>query len=475
MPAMERLNKLYLKKFGKIPDEIRPLRSDGSDRKIYRVFSGNHSVIGILGSNREENEAFLAFSKHFIKYGLSVPEIYAEDIDAGAYLEEDLGDATLFTWMSDLRSKQGFNDEIKKMYQAVVTTLPQFQIIAGTSLDYSYCYQHIAFARESMSWDLHYFKHRFLNYYYKKRVDHTKLEQDFNTLIDFLLEEETKFFLYRDFQSRNVMIKNNRPHFIDYQSGRKGALQYDLASILFDAKADLPQDFRDEMVEAYIKTTQQIIDLDAARFKKYYYGFVCIRIMQAFGAYGYLSAVLGKTHFLKSVPYAIKNLEILIDKNVEIVNQLPTLKNIFLNLIDDKSLRNIEVDKSLIVRIYSFGFHKSGIPIDSTNNNGGFVFDCRFLPNPGREEKFKTLTGKDKDVIDYLEREPSVAEFLDHVFKIVAKAVENYRSRDFTDLMVSFGCTGGQHRSIYCAEKLVEYLKQKNIVTQIKHTEFEKK
>ena len=336
---MERLNKLYFQTYGTPPDTIIPLRSDGSDRKIYRIFKNSDTVIGILGNNREENEAFLEFSRHFRAFDLKVPEIFAQNLEAGAYLEEDLGDDTLFQWMLKIRDKHGFNDEIKQMYRKVVEVLPHFQITAGVSIDFSYCYQHIAFARESMSWDLHYFKHRFLNYFYKKKIDHTNLEKDFNILIDFLLEEEPAYFLYRDFQSRNVMIKNNEPHFIDYQSGRRGALQYDLASLLYDAKADLPEDFRQELIDHYIHHAEKIIDLNAPRFKKYLYGFVLIRIMQAFGAYGYLSAVKGKTHFFKSVPFAIKNLEILCEKNPDILNRMETLKSIYEDLISDKSLR----------------------------------------------------------------------------------------------------------------------------------------
>jgi len=471
---MNRLAKLYQQKFGRSPDEIKPLRSDGSDRKIYRVIAGEHTVIGILGSDYHENAAFLEFSRHFKKFGLRVPEIYIEDRDAGAYLEEDFGDVVLFDWMTAIRRHHGFNETIKNMYREVVEYLPRFQIEAGTSIDYSYCYQHQEFGVDSMQWDLQYFKRHFLNYFYKKKLNHTELEKDFNALIKFLLQEDRKYFLYRDFQSRNVMIKNGIPHFIDYQSGRRGALQYDLASMLYDAKANLPQDFREEMIEVYLKQASKLTKIDAARFKKYFYGFVLIRIMQAFGAYGYLSAVKGKTHFFKSVPFAIKNLEILLKKNIAVLNQLPTLREIFANLVEDKYLAEFQDRKELVVRVNSFGFHKSGIPRDSSGNNGGFVFDCRFLPNPGREEQYKMLTGRDQKVIDYFSKHPIVEDFLQNVFKIVDYTVDNYQSRSFSDLMVSFGCTGGQHRSVYCAEKLADYLKKKNITVKLSHLELEK-
>lgn len=340
MINLKRLEKLFFQKYNTLPDRIEPLRCDGSDRKIYRIFKNNQTVIGIIGDNREENAAFLKFSKHFKSFGLNVPDIYAENLNQGVYLEKDLGDDTLFLWMNKFRQQSGFSDIVKNMYCTVVETLPLFQITAGVSIDYSYCYQHIEFGRESMSWDLHYFKHRFLNYFYKKKINHTKLEKDFNTLIDFLLQEKREYFLYRDFQSRNIMIKNNVPYFIDYQSGRRGALQYDLASLVYDAKANLPEEIREELVDVYVSKVQHLIDFDHQRFKKYFFGFVLIRIMQALGAYGYLTVVKGKKDFFKSVPFAINNLEILFNKNIEIINQLPLLKEIFLNLIDDKSLRD---------------------------------------------------------------------------------------------------------------------------------------
>ena len=336
---MKKLAELYKQKYGTPPDKIIPLRSDGSDRKIYRIFKNNQTIIGISGNNREENKAFLKFSRHFRACNLAVPEIYAENLNDGVYLEQDLGDDTLFEWTRKIRQEHGFDDTIKNMYRKTIDFLPHFQITAGKSFDYSFCYQHISFGRESMHWDLHYFKHRFLNYFYKFQIHHTKLEKDFNTLIDFLLEAKQEYFLFRDFQSRNVMIVENNPYYIDYQSGRKGALQYDLGSLLYDAKADLPEDFRDEMINYYISKVNKITTLDKDNFNKYLYGFILIRIMQAFGAYGYLSVVKEKKHFFKSVPFAIKNLEILLRKDITILEILPTLKEIFLNLTDDKSLR----------------------------------------------------------------------------------------------------------------------------------------
>ncbi|MDZ7263241.1 MAG: phosphotransferase [candidate division KSB1 bacterium] len=471
---MERLKKLYLQHFGRPVDTIIALRSDGSERKIYRLLAGDHTVIGIIGVDHQENAAFLEFSRHFYKFGLRVPEIYIDNLDEGVYLEEDLGDETLFSWMTKIRQQSGFNDTIKAMYRQAVAYLPHFQIEAGQSLDYSYCYQHQEFGMDSMQWDVHYFKHRFLNYFYKRKIDHTNLEKDFSQLIKFLLQEDRQYFLYRDFQSRNIMIKNNLPHFIDYQSGRKGALQYDLASLLFDAKANVPQDFREELVDVYLENASRITRLNARRFNKYFYGFVLIRMMQAFGAYGYLSAVKGKKEFLKSIPFAINNLEILFNKKIAILDQLPTLRQIFSNLIEDRSLRQSPDESKLTVTINSFGYQKSGIPPDTSGNHGGFVFDCRCLPNPGREAQFANLSGKSQEVIAYLEQYDEVDRFMAHAQAMVEAAIANYLQRGFNHLQVSFGCTGGLHRSVYCAERLYQHLKKHPIELVVHHIELEK-
>ncbi len=341
---MKQLANIFKRKYGAAPDSIVTLRSDGSDRKIYRLFSGKQSFIGIIGDDADENIAFVEFSKTFRDFGLRVPEIYIADLKKGVYLEEDLGDFTLFQWMMGIREKHGFTDEIKNMYRTVIEYLPNFQIRAGSGIDYSLCYQHVIFGKHSMNWDLHYFKNRFLDVFYKYPVDDNAVEKDFRTLIEFLLQEDRKYFLYRDFQSRNVMIKDHLPYFIDYQSGRRGALQYDVASLLFDSKANLPQDFREEMVDSYLQQAQKLTPVDTNRFMKYFYGFVLMRIMQAFGAYGYLSVVRKKKHFFKSVPFAINNLRILLDKNLEIFNHIPTLYKVYTKLVSDKELTKFGSD-----------------------------------------------------------------------------------------------------------------------------------
>jgi hypothetical protein len=313
-----------------------------------------------------------------------------------------------------------------------------------------------------MQWDLSYFK-----YYFLKLADipfnEQLLEDDFNKLIDYLQSVDTGYFLYRDFQSRNVMINKGELHFIDYQGGRKGALQYDVASLLYDSKADIPQNIRQELLDFYIQNLREYKQVDAEQFKKSYYAYVLIRMMQAMGAYGFRGFYEKKTHFLQSIPYALQNLEWILT-NVDFPIEIPNLMEVFKNLINSEKLTRFKSKKrrnsTLAVSITSFSY-KKGIPDDNSGNGGGFVFDCRAIHNPGRYDEYKMFTGKDKPVIDFFEKENDMHEFLNHVFSIVDMSVEKYEERNFTNLMVSFGCTGGQHRSVYAAEKLIEHLRQK--------------
>ncbi|MCI0514683.1 phosphotransferase [candidate division KSB1 bacterium] len=339
MEALTHLQALFETTYHEPISEMLPLKGDGSERKIYRLKNPQRSVIGIIGNSPAENKAFVAFTRHFFDCGLRVPQIYAEDLARGVYLEEDLGDATLFEWMGQIRAQEGFSHRIIAMYQKVLSQLPHFQIRAGAGLDYSLCYQHREFGWASMVWDVHYFKHRFLDVFYQRPLDVGELEKDFIKLIEFLVSDAPVYFLYRDFQSRNIMIRDHEPHFIDYQSGRKGALQYDVASLLYDAKANIPEPVREHLVAHYLQELRSFLPVDEVTFKQYYYGFVLIRVMQACGAYGYLGVARGKAQFLKSIPFAIRNLELLLTKDT-ILNSLPTLKEVFTNLTQDEKLRH---------------------------------------------------------------------------------------------------------------------------------------
>jgi hypothetical protein len=343
--------------------------------------------------------------------------------------------------------------------------LPRFQVQAGRDLDYSVCYPCGSFDRQSITWDLNYFKYYFLRLA-GIPFSESALENDFGKLSDFLLSANCDYFLYRDFQSRNVMLRRENPYFVDYQGGRKGALQYDIASMLFDAKADLPPELRQHLLEHYLDALNGYARTERNEFLHHYYAYVYVRIMQALGAYGFRGFYERKAHFLQSVPFALKNLRWLAH-NVELPVQLPTLMDAFKNMLASEKLLGLagEADQ-LIVRIFSFSFHK-GLPKDESGNGGGFVFDGRNLPNPGREERFKTLTGRDQPVIDYLNQQESAHQFLASVLSLVDASVNTYQERGFKNLMVSFGCTGGQHRSVFLAEQLAKRLRARSHVQVI--------
>jgi aminoglycoside/choline kinase family phosphotransferase len=468
---MEILKKLFEQHFHAPVERVQPLQGElgGSGRKIIRLSGEKQSAIGILYNVREENVAFLEFSRHFRRHGLPVPEIYGEDLSQGAYLEEDLGNTTLFEYLSDHRNGAIIAPEAVAAYRKVVAVLPRFQVEAGRDLNYKVCYPRGSFDRQSIAWDLNYFKYYFLRLA-AVPFNEQALEDDFSRLTKFLLSADRDYFLYRDFQSRNIMLRDGEPFFLDYQGGRKGALQYDIASLLYDAKADLPPDLRQQLLNHYLDSLANFIDLDRAAFMQFYYAYVYVRIMQALGAYGFRGFYERKEHFLQSVPYALRNLRWLLH-NVELPIALPTLTEAFKSMVASDKLQNLtptSQPEKLTVRIFSFSFHR-GLPQDNTGNGGGFVFDGRSLPNPGREERLKNLTGKDAPVIDYLNQQESVHRFLVSVMSLVDESVSTYQRRGFKHLMVSFGCTGGQHRSVYLAEQLAKHLRDKNGVDVVVH------
>ncbi len=435
---------------------------------------------------REENVAFLEFSRHFRRHGLPVPEIYAEDLSLGAYLEEDLGSTTLYEFLSEHRDGATIAPEAVAAYRKVVAVLPRFQVEAGRDLNYKVCYPRASFDRQSIAWDLNYFKYYFLRLA-GIPFNEQALEDDFSRLTEFLLSAGRDYFLYRDFQSRNIMLRKivdrvpnevpnqDQPFFLDYQGGRKGALQYDIASLLYDAKADLPPDLRQHLLDHYLDSLAGFLDLDRSLFMHFYYAYVYVRIMQALGAYGFRGFYERKEHFLQSVPYALRNLRWLLH-NVELPIALPTLMEAFKSMVASNKLQGLtstSQSENLTVRVFSFSFHR-GLPQDDTGNGGGFVFDGRSLPNPGREERFKTLSGKDAPVIDYLNQQESVHQFLANAISLVDASISAYQRRGFKHLMVSFGCTGGQHRSVYLAEQLAKHLRARNgVEVVVRHREQE--
>jgi aminoglycoside/choline kinase family phosphotransferase len=466
---MDVLKQLFEQHFHAPATRIQQLQGElgGSGRKIIRFGNDRATAIGILYNVREENVAFLEFSRHFRRHGLPVPEIYGEDLNHGAYLEEDFGDTSLFEFLSKHRTGETIAPAVVDAYRKVVAVLPRFQVEAGKDLNYKVCYPRSSFDRQSISWDLNYFKYYFLRLA-GIAFSEQALEDDFSHLTKLLLNAPHDYFLYRDFQSRNIMLRDAQPYFLDYQGGRKGALQYDIASLLYDAKADLPPDLRRQLLDDYLDALAGFLPLDRAVFMQYYYAYVYIRIMQALGAYGFRGFYERKIHFLQSVPYALKNLRWLLH-NVKLPIALPTLLDAFNSMLASEKLQALASDAdNLVVRIFSFSFHR-GWPKDETGNGGGFVFDGRGLPNPGREERFKALTGRDAPVIEYLNQQESVHQFFASVLSLIDASVTEYQRRNFKNLMVSFGCTGGQHRSVYLAEQLAKRLRNRPGVEVVVH------
>lgn len=469
-PVPPALAELFASHFGGAPTRVDELRAHGSNRRLWRLhLAKGRTLIGVENPDLGENAAFVSFSRHFRSTGLPMPEVYAHDRAAGVYLEEDLGDTTLFDLLQRERGESAeVPPAVAAVYEEAVRLLPQIQIRASRGLDYSLCYPRSAFDRRSMLWDLNYFKYYFLKLA-QIPFHEQALENDFDALCGFLLQADRDYFLYRDFQSRNIMVRDGQPWFIDYQGGRRGALHYDLASLLLDAKANLPFAFRDHLREVYLAAAGALVPLDSAKFDRHFRGYALIRILQAMGAYGFRGFYERKTHFLQSVPYAIRNLEHLLQQG-ELPVPLPALWDALHRIVRSTRLREIAaVPLMLTVRIESFSY-KRGYPADESGHGGGFVFDCRALPNPGREETFAHLDGRHPDVARWLEATEEVPAFLAQVRALLAPAIDTYRRRNFTHLAVAFGCTGGQHRSVYCAEQLAKHLRARGgVLVEVHH------
>lgn len=479
MPSLKielMLSDLFEQWAGESPDLVLPLAPSGSERIYYRLQSRNRSAIGAYNPHPKENNAFLTFSRHFKAKGLPVPEIYAEDAAKNIYLQEDLGATTLYSYL--LQKGDTFPDFLVQIYKKTVEQLARLQIEGGAGIDYNICYPRHSFDKQSMLWDFNTFKYYFLKLA-RVPFDEQALEDDLQRFADYLLGADCRYFMFRDFQTRNIMIKGGEPYFIDYQGGRQGALQYDLASLLYQAKADIPEPIKEALLEHYLKTVEQYIEVDREQFIKYYYGYVLIRCIQVFGTYGFRGLFERKEYFLQSIPYALRNVESVLDR-VQFPIEIPTLTAALRHLIESKRFEPFDKGKGasslLTVSINSFSYNQNGIPEDPSGNGGGFVFDCRFIHNPGRYEPYKQLTGRDEPVINFLKHHSTMEEFLYGVYRIVGEAVEDYINRSFTHLMVNFGCTGGQHRSVYAADALGRFLHDKyGVKVEVRHLEQERK
>jgi aminoglycoside/choline kinase family phosphotransferase len=472
----QHLSELFEKWSGEYPDLVLPLAPSASARIYYRLQSKSHVAVGAYNADRKENEAFLGFSKHFKSKGLPVPEIYAEDHENNVYLQEDLGFTTLYSYL--LQKGDYFPDYLINIYKKVVHQLAHFQIKGGDGLDYDLCYPRAAFDKQSMLWDFNTFKYYFLKLA-EIPFDEQELENDIQKFSEYLLETDTTHFMIRDFQTRNIMVKGGEPYFIDYQGGRKGGLQYDLASLLFQAKANIPSEIRIELLNHYMDALETLMPIDRKEFEQHYYAYVLIRSIQVLGTYGFRGLYERKEHFITSIPFAIRNIKwVLENKGLPI--ELPELEKALNGVVNCSRFEPFDkikgVSSLLTVEVNSFSYKKGGIPKDNSGNGGGFAFDCRAIHNPGRYEPYKKLTGRDEPVINFLQHHSNMKEFMNSVFRIVDDAVENYIDRSFTNLMVNFGCTGGQHRSVYAADTLARHLEEKyGVKVELAHIEQEKK
>jgi aminoglycoside/choline kinase family phosphotransferase len=470
------LTKLFEDWSGESAVKMDQLAQAGSDRRYFRIHGATRSAIGAYNAEFKENKAFIRFTQHFWNKQLPVPEIYAENLLNHVYLQEDLGDVQLFNLLPPVG--EPWNDDLVNLYKKTVASLADLQITGGQDLDYSACYPRAAFDKQSMMWDLNYFKHYFLKLA-KVPFDEQALEDDFQKFTNYLLLADCNFFLFRDFQSRNIMIKDNKPYFIDYQGGRKGALQYDVASLLYQAKGGVPENIKKEVLNYYTDKVESLISIDRDFFVDMYYGYVLIRCLQTLGAYGFRGLYERREHFLTSIPFAIDQIEQILGM-IKMPVKLPELFKCLELIVKSDQFEGFDKkrykDSPLTVKINSFSYKKTGYPPDPTANGGGFVFDCRFIENPGRYDDYKHLTGRDKPVIEFLKANGEMDAFLQNVFGITDNAVENYLERNFESLMVNFGCTGGQHRSVYAADQLAKHLKDKyGVNIQITHIEQEKK
>lgn len=448
---------LFEKHFVEQIDSFEMLPQSGSQREYCRMQNYGRSVIGAVNPDVQENEAFFSFTNHFRSNGIPVPEIYTISPDRTKYLLEDLGNTTLFGFLAKEREHENFPESVIAEYRKVLRLLPKIQVAIGKDIDYSVCRPRAIFDSQSMMWDMNYFK-----YYFLKlagiHFDEQALEDDFIKLSNCLTGAGTGYFMFRDFQSRNIMLKNGAVYFIDYQGGRRGALQYDLASLLYDARADIPEHVRKELFDFYLNELRKYMPVNAQDFSFFFSGFALIRIMQAMGAYGYRGWYQKKEHFLKSIPYALKNIEILLN-NFDLPVSLPELTRVLKELTQSEVLLNVSSEQVLTVNVGSFSY-KRGIPYDASGNGGGFVFDCRALNNPGRYDEYKNLTGKDFEIQKFIGEDPETGTFIGSVKTLVSRSVNTYLERSFSNLSVNFGCTGGRHRSVYSAEKLAEYLRE---------------
>jgi aminoglycoside/choline kinase family phosphotransferase len=451
--------------------EIIPL--SGGDRRYFRFYTTTKSYIGCYNENIKENEVFFYYTNHFRTISVPLPEILAINPERKIYILEDLGKESL---LNNLEAN-GPCDEVYDLYKKSLEELAKMQILGARDLDFDKALTAKEFGKQAILSDLLYFKYYFVDTL-KIPYDKQQLLDDFDALATYLTRTEYKMFMFRDFQSRNIIVNDGKVSFIDYQGGMKGALQYDVASLLWQAKADLPENWKNDLLDYYILVINELLPAPVQRevFLSQYNGYVVIRMLQVLGAYGFRGLFERKAHFLTSIPLALRNLKwFLGNKKVGLI--VPTLDDILSQITSEEIIKRFEPQKAdentpLVVKIKSFSYKKSGIPKDESGNGGGFAFDCRGILNPGRFEPYKKITGREKEVIDFLEQQTKMPEFMNNVYNIVDISVEDYLARGFDSLAINFGCTGGQHRSVYAAEQTARHLRNKyKVKVELEHVE----
>ncbi len=468
---IDAISQLYKDWRGNAPERLDVLPQSGSERRYFRLFEKDGSVIATYGANIKENETFIYFSNHFQQKNLPVANILAVNDETTAYLQEDFGDIALLK----ILETEGFTDNVYSLFQKSLESLADLHIKGDIGLNYNLCLTNTEFGKQAIMADLLYFKYYFLDAL-RRPYDKQKLIDDFEALSNYLTHTEYKYFMFRDFQSRNIMVKEDQSvHFIDYQGGMKGAPQYDVASMLWQARANLPDEWKENLLVDYMNAFEKLIQtsLDRNIFRSQYNGYVLIRLLQVLGAYGFRGLFERKAQFLTSIPLALKNLKWFFE-NQSLGIAVPEFGKVLSICTSDEVIEQFtplqaNEQTPLVIKINSFSY-RNGIPGDESGNGGGFVFDCRGLLNPGRIEEFKTQHGRDKSVMDYIEQQTKMTEFLNSVFDVVDISVEDYIRRGFKSLIVSFGCTGGQHRSVYAADALARHLRNKfKVKIELRH------
>lgn len=449
---------LYKQYAGREPENTVALSGSGSNRRYVRMSVEGNSVMGVIGTDVQENRAFLAIARHFRKKGIPVPEVLAVSEDEMSYIQEDLGDELLSDMVAEAGKAGNLSEDspVASLLCRTMAMLPKIQFEGAEGLDFSICYPQPCFDRRMVLFDLNYFKYCFLKPS-GLEFNEVSLQDDFERLADDLLVEESCTFLYRDFNARNVMVRDGEPYFIDFQGGRKGPVYYDVASFIWQARARYPGWLKERMLDSYLDALAGYVDVDRGKFDERLRLFVLFRTLQVLGAYGFRGLVEHKAQFVTSIQPAMEGLRELLSVPFD---PYPYLNEMLMRLSGLPKFNSAASDDRLEVKVSSFSY-KKGIPEDMSGNGGGYVFDCRSIHNPGRYEAYRKLTGRDEPVIRFLEEDGEILGYLDHIYAIVDPHIETYARRGFTSLMVSFGCTGGQHRSVYCAEHLAHHIAQR--------------